>query len=203
MNGWGQIWEQVEAFRARYLIGDLALLPVDVFTLAELELKLDVIPFDDLFEKYSMDAALIVDFSGFYVDSEAYQVWEKGPIWKQRRLRFSVAHELGHYVMHRDIAAGLDFRSLDDFAVWTRGYHGNKYTIEEAANEFAGRLLVPADRLRSEFDQFVEKVRPIIPNWAVSGDLRRGFADSVTSAFAVNSQVIETRLDREGIWPTG
>ena len=97
--------KRVEAFRKEYFRGDLAHLPVDVFTLAEIDLKLDIVPFDDLFEKYDADAALMHDFSGLYVDAEAYIMWEKGPRWKQRRLRFSVAHELGHYVLHRDIAA--------------------------------------------------------------------------------------------------
>jgi len=51
MNGKESVWEQVEAFRAQYLTGELAHLPVDVFTLVELKLRLDVIPFDDLFAK--------------------------------------------------------------------------------------------------------------------------------------------------------
>jgi len=63
----------------------------------------------DLFEKYDCDAALMHDFSGIYVDAEAYIIWEKGPRWKQRRLRFSVAHELGHYVLHREIASKINF----------------------------------------------------------------------------------------------
>lgn len=57
MNGKELIWQQVEAFRRQYLVGDLAHLPVDVFTLTEIELQLDIIPFDDLYEKYEVDAA--------------------------------------------------------------------------------------------------------------------------------------------------
>lgn len=201
MDGKEQVWDQVEAFRGQYLVGELAHLPVDVFTLAEIELQLDIIPFDDLYEKYERDAALIQDFSGLYVDAEAYIIWEKGPRWKQRRLRFSVAHELGHYVLHREIAAGIEFKTFDDFARWTNGNQGQQYTIEQEANEFAGRLLVPPARLQAAFDQFAPGAKNILPNWFTSPDLRHGFAESARRIFEVNTQVIETRLDREGIWP--
>jgi len=201
MNGKEAVWEQVEAFRQRYLVSDLAHLPVDVFTLAELEFQLDIIPFDDLYEKYEVDAALIQDFSGIYVDAEAYIIWEKGPRWKQRRLRFSVAHELGHYVLHRELAAKLNFRTFADFALWTKGNHGQKYTLEQTANEFAGRLLVPADRLRAAFESFADVAKDVIPNWYTSPDMRHGFAEKLREQFEVNTPVIETRLDREDIWP--
>ena len=86
---------------------------------------LEVIPFDDLFAKYDSDAAITQDFTGIYVDTEAYVFWEKGPVWKQNRLRFSVAHELGHYVLHREVATRARFESLDAFAHWTRSHGGS------------------------------------------------------------------------------
>lgn len=200
MNGKEAVWEQVETFRKHYLRGDLAHLPVDVFTLAEIDLKLDIIPFDDLFEKYDSDAALMHDFSGIYVDAEAYIIWEKGPLWKQRRLRFSVAHELGHFILHREIAAKAAFKNFGEFAAWTKGYHGQQYTLEQAANEFAGRLLVPTDRLTAELERFKANLTKAIPNLNNIGHFRHAFADAMEKVFEVNDQVIETRLEREGIW---
>jgi hypothetical protein len=72
MDGKEQVWDQAEVFRRQYLVGELAHLPADALTLAEIDLQLDIIPFDDLYEKYERDAALIQDFSGLYVDAEAY-----------------------------------------------------------------------------------------------------------------------------------
>jgi Zn-dependent peptidase ImmA (M78 family) len=199
MNGKEAIWNRAEAFRKKYLHGDLAHLPVDVFTLAEIELKLDIVPFDDLFEKYDADAALMHDFSGLYVDAEAYILWEKGPRWKQRRLRFSVAHELGHFILHRDIAP--KFKNIGEFAVWTKGYHGQQYTLEQAANEFAGRLLVPPERLAAEFEKFKVNLAKLMSDLKNISYLRHSFANMMERVFEVNDQVIETRLEREGIWP--
>ena len=122
MNGKEEVWNRAEAFRREHLVGSLHHLPVDVFSLTELRLGLDVIPFDDLFAKYDSDAAITHDFTGIYVDTEAYVLWEKGPVWKQNRLRFSVAHELGHYMLHREVATQARFESFDDFTRWTRSH---------------------------------------------------------------------------------
>ena len=201
MNGRESVWDKAEAFRQQHLADELAYVPVDVFTLVELRLKLDVIPFDDLFAKYSSDAAIKPDFTGIYVDAEAYVLWEKGPVWKQNRLRFSVAHELGHYILHRDIAASLSFKNFDDFAHWTRTHGGQKYSLEQAANEFAGRLLVPVLRLEQLYDDFAREFDAKLPQWRLHEAMRQAFAESVAPKFGVNSQVIDARLDREGIWP--
>jgi len=130
-----------------------------------------------------------------------YILWEKGPRWKQRRLRFSVAHELGHYILHRDIAAGVKFKNFDQFAAWTNGYHGQQYTLEHAANEFAGRLLVPPERLIAEFEKFKANLAKLFSDSANIAYLRHSFANAMRGVFEVNDQVIETRLEREGIWP--
>jgi hypothetical protein len=71
MNGRADVWEVVEAFRRQHLTAQADQLPVDVFSLVELQLRLDVIPFDDLSAKYQVDAALTPDFTGIYVDAES------------------------------------------------------------------------------------------------------------------------------------
>jgi Zn-dependent peptidase ImmA (M78 family) len=192
-------WKAAEAFREKHLRGKLSHLPVDVFSLVEIELGLDVIPFDDLFAKYSVDAALTADFTGIYVDAEAYILMEKGPEWKLNRLRFSLAHELGHHVMHRNLKPS--FSSVDDFALWTQDYGGRMAELEREANEFAGRLLVPEKVLRHEFDVFARQADKLLPNWRVDADIRRKAAERIAPRFGVHPQAIEARFDREGIWP--
>jgi len=143
MNGRQNVWEAVEQFRRTYLGPRGNRLPVDVFTLVELDLKLDVIPFDDLAARFRVEAALAQDFTGMYVDAESYVFWEKGPVWKQNRLRFTVAHELGHFVLHREQVAKVTFTSFEQFAAYLKADDGPRFALEQEANEFAGRLLVP------------------------------------------------------------
>ncbi len=201
MNGRTNVWESVESFRRTHLAAQADELPVDVFSLVELVLRIDVIPFDDLTARYRVDAALTQDFRGLYVDAESYILWEKGPVWKQNRLRFTVAHELGHYVLHREQAARLKFSSFDEFARHFKGGDADRFGVEQEANEFAGRLLVPRDRLQDHFEQFAMRIESIVPTWQRSEDLRLKFAESVAPKFGVHSQTLLTRLDREGFWP--
>lgn len=200
MNG-QRVWDAVEDFRRRFIGAKASELPVDVFSIVELGLRLDVIPLDDLYPKYQVDAALLPDFSGMYVDAESYVLWEKGPVWKQNRLRFTVAHEVGHLVLHREYATKVKFNSFDDFARHFKGDDPARYSLEQEANEFAGRLLVPVERMSEHFDRFAAEIGKIMPNWRQSEDLRSKFAESVGPRFGVHPQSILVRLDREGLWP--
>ena len=202
MNGSNKVWDAAETFRRQYLAQAGGTLPVDVFSVVELQLRLDVIPFDDLLAKYRIDAALTQDFTGLYVDAESYVFWEKGPVWKQNRLRFTVAHEIGHWVLHRDYAAKVKFASFDQFARHFKGEDPARYWLEQGANEFAGRLLIPVERLRELFDQFAGQISAIMPNWLQSEDLRFKFAEQVAPKFGVHTQSVLTRLDRESLWPS-
>ena len=99
------VWQKVEELRAQYPVLCEDQTPIDVFTFLELDLALDPIPFDDLCAKYRVEAAIKADFTGIYLDAEQYKLMERGPDWKLQRLRFTVAHELAHYFLHRDLPA--------------------------------------------------------------------------------------------------
>ncbi len=200
MSGMDSIWAKVERFRSEWFAGQLASLPIDVFTVAELDLRLNIIPFNDLFEKYGMDAMLRQDFTGIYVDAEAYQFLELGPVWKQKRLRFTFAHELGHFVLHHAEAANRDFSDFLSFFRWLHEESPERYRVEQEANEFAGRLLVPRDRLEKDYERFAVRAAEISPQWHVLPNLRHALAEKLSDKYGVNAQVIEVRLDRECIW---
>jgi Zn-dependent peptidase ImmA (M78 family) len=181
---------------------ELGTLPVDVLTVIELRLKLDVIPFPDLFQKYSVDAAVLPDFSGIYVDERSYRFLEGKPIWFFNRLRFSLAHELGHIMLHRDLVKDLKFTSLQVFRNWTQRCQQSRFSLEWEANEFGGRLLVPIDRLKKDFDTFVTQIQDQFPAWWTNSDLRSALADQLGEDYGVHKDVVSCRLDREELWPS-
>jgi Zn-dependent peptidase ImmA (M78 family)/DNA-binding XRE family transcriptional regulator len=67
------------------------------------------------------------------------------------RLRFTLAHELGHLVLHPNQRIALD-------------------EFEQQANRFAAEFLLPEDRFRDEFPAFsdVEALLPLKQRWGVS-----------------------------------
>ena len=194
------VWSKIEELRVEFDLLREDRTPIDVFTFLEVDLGLDPIPFDELVAKYRVEAAIKADFSGIYLDAQQYALMEKGPEWRLNRLRFTVAHELAHNYLHQDLPQQANFASLPDFARWTANYGGRKYTAEQEANEFAGRLLVPETRLGVLFDEFAEQAERLMPNFMESGQLRDKFSERVAPRFGVNQQVIAIRLDRDGIW---
>jgi Zn-dependent peptidase ImmA (M78 family) len=190
------IWKEADNFRDSADLRGHNIPPIDVIYIAEVILKLDIIPLENLFAEQSIDAALLPDLTGFYIDEEAYMGWERGTRWVEQRLRFSFAHELGHLVLHSKEIKAQCFKSLLEFKQWAAT--PSKYGSPEIqANEFAGRLLVPLPILQREYDQLTRGM----PNWREIEGTREFFAKKIAPRFGVNYQVIETRFDHEGIWP--
>jgi Zn-dependent peptidase ImmA (M78 family) len=96
----------------------------------------------------------------------------------------------------------LKFTSLQDFRDWTRRYEESRYSLEWEANEFGGRLLVPIDRPKRDFDTFVTSVQNQFPGWWTNLDLRDALAHQLSDNYGVHEGVISYRLDREELWPS-
>ena len=56
--------------------------------------------------------------------------------------------------------------------------------MEQAANEFAGRLLVPVERLQQFYDEFAVQFDAKLPHWRSYEGVRSAFADSVDVPFS-------------------
>jgi hypothetical protein len=176
--------------------------PVDVIYIAEIELGLEIIPTPRLFSEIGMDAALAPDLQTIYVDEASYIKWESGQKWIEQRLRFSFAHELGHMVLHGDLIKESNFQSIAEFKRWA-GSPENYESAEYQADEFAGRLPVPIDILKEEYDFYRKKAEEFDKNWRGIEGIRETMAKKIAPRFGVNHQVIEVRFDHEGIWPAG
>ena len=101
--------QKIDELRQKYPVLQEDRIPIDIFTFFEIELRLNPIPLPDLTLKYGAEAAISLDFKSIYVDAEQYELMEDGPVWKLNRLRFTIAHELAHYFLHRDIPQKNDF----------------------------------------------------------------------------------------------
>lgn len=91
-------------------IGRKEILPVNIETIVEARLGLYPDPLHDLFSTTYMDAYLKMDLSGIVVDYGFYMN-EKFA----NRIRFSFAHELGHYFLHKDLYSKINLISAQDW----------------------------------------------------------------------------------------
>jgi len=117
-----------------------------------------------------------------------------------------VAHELGHYVLHANELQNIQYGSPEEYLPRYRRWLGSPHkpdSPEYQANEFAGRFLVPLNLLQDLYDNFSQIANEKNPNWREHQIARSWLARRIAPRFAVSRQVIETRFDREGLWPVG
>ncbi len=192
-----QICRQADEFRSRYWpSGEI---PVDVLAIVEFELELEIRPASKLREDVDVDALLLGDWQTILVDQGHYMDDRY-----LNRLRFSVAHELGHYVLHKSVFEQIPRSSTEQWIQTMLGLPEKEYSfLEYHAYEFAGRFLVPPDKLSAEFEAVISQAEQNgVRRSELRDDSHMGYlAKPIARKFAVSSDVIERRLVKEGLWP--
>jgi len=174
------------------------LVPVDVEKILW-AYDLRVEPFPSLRSDFDVDALLRCDLKTIIVDQGEYMDDRM-----QNRLRFSLAHEFGHFILHGDLARKLSFKNVEEWVEFMHRVPEEPHKwFELQAHEFAGRLLVPLDLLTKEFNKWVSKAEKSgFRQWDKSGDaVKEHIADRIGRTFGVSRIVIEKRLIRERLWP--
>jgi len=194
-----EIKSEVERLRSFKRIAGCGAPPIDTPFIADYGLRLNIVPVPNLFRDLQIDAAL--SGSGdLIVDERYHRLFEEDKNhWGAKRLRFSVGHEIGHYVMHQEEIRRYACKSIEEFRSRHESFT-NDQRAELQANEFAGQLLVPGDLLLEWYDYYAKRALKLDRHWAEHEGARERMARSIASHFGVNPSVIETRLDREGIW---
>jgi len=195
-----EIWKIAEDVRQDYW--PEGTIPVDTEGIVEFKLGLNILPAHGLFSTSDMDAYLTKDLTGIVVDHDFYMKDKFA-----NRMRFSFAHELGHFFLHREIISALQLDSVEEWKEFIDHIPDKDYRgFEWQANEFAGRLLVPRMELKTEIDKVCRMImegeselirylkrepEAVLPR----------VSPSLCKPFGVSTEVIETRARREELWP--
>lgn len=178
------IRRKADLFRRRFWDNSL---PVDIERIIDQKLKIDIIPLPNLFRSCGMDALILSDWRSICVDKNEYLHSRY-----QNRLRFSLAHEIGHLVLHKKIWEKLGIRSSVDFYWTILQIPPEQYGfMETQANKFAGFLLVAQGRLLVEREKALNKFKKT--------GLDEKFLDSfvvrsLSNTFGVSEETIKIRL---------
>jgi len=136
-----------------------------------------------------VDASLDHNLKIMFVDEDLYDSDN------QNRIRFSMAHELGHYFLHKQIIIENQPNYKNFFLELKEEDHN---MIERQADEFAGRFLVPKNLLQTELEKQLDILEQ---NKLSMNRISLGFVcDQIGKEFLVSAKVIEIRLKREGFW---
>lgn len=114
---------EAEQFRAKYAKESV---PVDILAIAEFDLGLEFRPVSSLRRDCDAEAAILGDLQTLLVDMDCYMDERFAS-----RLRFSVAHEIGHFVLHKEVFTGLAHQSVDEWIDFTRRLPDEQYSYLE------------------------------------------------------------------------
>jgi hypothetical protein len=141
------LWQRADRFREDVWPSNN--IPVDVMEIVEFELGLEFRAITSLRTDDDVDALLLGDWQTIIVDQGLFMDDRYS-----NRLRFSIAHELGHYILHRDVFEQIPHTTAEDWIVFMRDIPEKEYSyIEYHANEFAGRFMVPPKALENELEE--------------------------------------------------
>jgi len=164
-------------------------IPVDIERIIDLKLKLNIVPVPDLQRICDVDALIASNWEEIYVDNDRYLDDRY-----QNRLRFSFAHEIGHFILHKDIYESFSLSSFEDFYDLMRDIPQEQYSyLETQANKFANYLLVPRVAL-AQFKSIL--IRNKIMTLKVDKrTLDSYLAIPISEKFGVSEKVIEIALN--------
>jgi hypothetical protein len=142
-----EIWRQADEFRQQVWPSED--IPLDVMSVLEFELDMQIRTVSSLREDDDVDALLLGDWKTIMIDQRLFMNDRYS-----NRLRFSIAHELGHYVLHKEVFEQIPKTSTEDWICFMRDIPDREYSfIAYHANEFAGRFMVPPMALGEELEK--------------------------------------------------
>jgi len=102
------IYQKAEEFRRKY-VDPIDRVPVPIIDIVEIKLCIEPLPIRGLMD-IDIDGFLTSDLKKICVDSDIYQ-----NLRNETRLRFTCAHEIGHWVLHREEIKLCAFRNPDEW----------------------------------------------------------------------------------------
>ena len=167
-------------------------IPVPIEQIIEFQLHLDIVPLPGLEEAFE-----IVGFTASTLDeiSVDQHVYEHRP----GRYRFTLAHEVGHVVLHAELFKEHRFRGADEWKRFVRAFPDLDLSrLEWQAHSFAGLVLVPSEALQRELKSAAKRVKA--SSIAKETDFTKSLiVDMMATRFQVSGDVIERRLTYDQI----
>lgn len=185
---YAQIKEIAEDFLKKFH-SDLSI-PVPVEEIAELKLGFGLVTIPLLKSSFDIDGFINSTFDQITIDDDIFNSYEE-------RARFTIAHELGHWVLHSSIYSRFKIQTPNDYLDFQ-----NKITeddqkwLEIQANIFAACFLVPTAKLKEQFLLTLREEK--VPGGA-SEEYFVPLLEQLPSNFKVSWAVLYRRMQKEGL----
>jgi len=170
-------------------------LPVPIERIVEFKLGLDIVPVPGLKNQYDVDAFLTSDSTQIRVDGFIQAKHDS-------RYRFSLAHEVAHYLVHQDVFKQLKFSSIKEYKEVILAIPQEEYQwIEYQAYALGGLILVPIKPLSDLFEtKTAEAKKAGVDLQTIDERARKIVESNMGRYFGVSAEVIKRRMKKEKMW---
>ena len=182
--------EHARKFLAKYH-SDMTI-PVPIEEIIEFKLKADIVPIPGLHTLLEIDGFTSSDLKRIFVDERVYNRYNN-------RYRFTLAHEVGHIVLHKDYYNQCSFRSIHEWMTFQEDLPSDhRIMMEGQANQFAGLILVPPLQLKRSAEKLFEQaaehgISPVASREAIMAAI----PSSIAKHFGVSQQTAKIRLQSD------
>lgn len=143
------IKNKADEFRLKFWGNDI---PVEIEEIVEIKLRIKIIPIPDLMGQCGVDAQMTSDFTAIYVDQKNYEN-------DTNRFRFSLAHEIGHRILHEKFYKDLKIEDFADIVDFISEIDEKEYSyLEVQANKFGNYLLLPREELAKVRQEVLKEI---------------------------------------------
>jgi Zn-dependent peptidase ImmA (M78 family) len=184
-----QIRTKADNFLARY--NPSKKIPVPIEEIVEFDLGLNIIPLPGLQKAYDIVAFTSSDFKSINVDKFVLENTRQG------RYRFSLAHEVGHYLLHQECLSVFIFNSIEEWKTFQSDFDDESNAwLEFQANSFGGLVLVPKEHLASCKKSIEEQIRKAGMDYTTDA-AQLIVVERLAVEFNVSKEVINKRLQKD------
>ena len=191
-----QINSAAESFLKRYWPSKK--LPIQIEEIIEFQLNIDIIPIQglkDCFKKLGLDidAFISSNFETITVDQSMQERIAT-------RYRFSLAHEIGHMLLHEYLYFQFRFNNINEWCKIIREIPlEDRGRVEWQADEFAGRLLVPSLPLKENYQVALREAKKYVKKSEKELLIDMAIRYFLAPKFEVSNSVIRIRSENEGL----
>lgn len=186
--GYGNVKQTAELFLQKHHSSFEIPIPIEEIT--ELKLGIRIISKPRLRELFDIDGFINSGFDEITIDDWVFNHCEE-------RARFTIAHEIGHMLLHKAVYESIKIKSLDEYVNFQNDIPFEAYKkMERQAHWFAGNLLVPISKLKEEIA--LATIKKTLSNSSPFPQLT-----TLPKSFNVSLEVVAIQMQKEGLLKNG
>jgi Zn-dependent peptidase ImmA (M78 family) len=161
-------------------------LPIPIEEIAELQMNIAIAVVPGIKSLIGIDSFISSNFTQITIDEKVYNIYPE-------RTRFSIAHEIGHYVLHYNWYKEYGPKNFEDYLTFHERIDPQVYKyLEIQAQTFAGLILVPTTLLLREIKKRLGKLPSL-----EAPEILTPISQDLLEVFQVSGEVILRRLLKE------